>query len=102
MSKYTERNLKKHAVFRWNQDMQKFIVYPLSWGFFHVKEWSLLNVNRSFWIIYWNPVPGADGYRVYKYNANEGAWKNIKEKRLIFILLEFQIIYLSTNLYYKL
>ena len=59
MSKYTERNLKKHAVFRWNQDMQKFIVYPLSWGFFHVKEWSLLNVNRSFWIIYWNPVPGA-------------------------------------------
>lgn len=59
MSKYTERNLKKHAIFRWNQDMQKFIVYPLSWGFFHVKEWSLLNVNRSFWIIYWNPVPGA-------------------------------------------
>lgn len=59
MSKYTEKNLKKHAVFRWEQDMQKLIVYPLSWGFFHVENWMILNANRPFWIIYWNPVPGA-------------------------------------------
>lgn len=59
MSKYTEKNLKKHAVFHWEQDMQKFIVYPLSWGFFYVEKWKIANTSRPFWIIYWNPVPGA-------------------------------------------
>lgn len=60
MLKYTEKQLKKHAVFNWQQDMQNFIVYPLSWGFFHVKGWVYSNVNQPFWILYWNPVRGAE------------------------------------------
>lgn len=67
MLKYTEKNVKKHAVLNWQQDMQKFIVYPQSWGFFRVEEWNISSANQPFWIIYWNPVAGA----VMTYNGIE-------------------------------
>lgn len=42
-----------------------------------VYDLSLKKVSSSKVKLSWNPVPGADGYRVYKYNANEGAWKRV-------------------------
>ena len=58
MSKYTIRKLKKNAILFWQQDMEKFIVYPQSWGFFQLDQWNYLKVNHPFWILYWNPIPG--------------------------------------------
>ena len=58
MSKYTNKKLRKQAVLFWQQDMEKFIVYPLSWGFFRINEWGYSNVNQPFWILYWNPTLG--------------------------------------------
>ena len=42
-----------------------------------VYDLSLKKVSSSKVKLSWNPVPGADGYRVYKYNSNEGAWKRV-------------------------
>ena len=58
MSKYTKQKLRKKAVLAWQQDMENFIVYPQSWGFFQVNDWNYRSVNQPFWIIYWNPTPG--------------------------------------------
>lgn len=42
-----------------------------------VYDLSLKKVSSSKVKLSWNPVPGADGYGVYKYNANSGSWKRV-------------------------
>jgi len=59
MYKSTKRKLQKKAIYNWQQDMDKFIVFPLSWGFFNVEEWSLVQQFRPYWTLYWHPFPGA-------------------------------------------
>ena len=59
MYKNTKRKLQKKAIYYWQQDMDKFIVFPLSWGFFNVEEWSLVQQFRPYWTLYWHPFPGA-------------------------------------------
>lgn len=59
MYKATTKKLQKKAIYSWQQEMDKFIVFPLSWGFFNVEFWSLERQFRPFWVLYWNPVPGA-------------------------------------------
>lgn len=58
MQKYTERNVRRKAVMLWQPDMQKLIVYPQAWGFFCVDSWHI-RASQPFWILYWNPLPGA-------------------------------------------
>ena len=58
MSKPTTKKLKGKAVFPWQQNVDRMIVYPQSWGFFQVRQWNYTKVIQPFWIIYWNPTPG--------------------------------------------
>lgn len=58
MSKPTIKTLRSKAIFRWQQDVDKFSVTPISWGFTIVKWWSYFQAFRPYWVMYWNPVPG--------------------------------------------
>lgn len=58
MSKSTIRLFRKKAVFRWQQDIDKFNVTPVSWGFCTIDKWLFFQAFRTYWVMYWNPEPG--------------------------------------------
>ncbi len=42
-----------------------------------VQDLSIKKVSSSKAKLTWNAVPGADGYRVYKYNSETGSWDRV-------------------------